>query len=81
LYRNGEAGFKPQGTAQEFIQGFHVFDKDNSGLISSGELRYVLTSLGDKLTDDEVNELMRAVEVDKNGYVNYEQFVHTILSG
>lgn len=26
--------------AEEFIQGFQVFDKDSNGLISSGELRY-----------------------------------------
>lgn len=42
LLRNGEEGFKPLGSVEEFIQGFQVFDKDNSGLISSGELRYGL---------------------------------------
>jgi Ca2+-binding EF-hand superfamily protein len=72
---------KTQGNVEEFVQGFQVFDKDNNGLISSGELRYVLTSLGEKLTDDEVDELLKAAEIDKNGFVNYEHFVKTILSG
>ena len=74
------SGTKTQGSVEEFVQGFQVFDKDNNGLISSGELRYVLTSLGEKLTDEEVDELLKCAEVDKNGYVNYEHFVKTILS-
>jgi Ca2+-binding EF-hand superfamily protein len=44
-------------------------------------LRYVLTSLGEKLSDEEVDELLKVAEVDKNGLVNYEQFVRLILSG
>lgn len=73
--------FQPQTTAEEFIQGFQVFDKDNNGLISIGELRYVLTSLGEKMTDAEVDELVKYIEVNKNGYVNYEQLVNLIMSG
>ncbi|KAF9309391.1 hypothetical protein BG003_009802 [Podila horticola] len=73
-------GFKPAGTRHEFINGFKVFDKDNSGYISQGELRYVLTNLGEKLSDAEVDELLKGVEVDSNGRVNYELFVDLILS-
>lgn len=41
----------------------------------------VLTSLGEKLTDKEVDELLKCADVDKNGYVNYASFVRTVLSG
>ncbi|KAG0297973.1 hypothetical protein BGZ98_000350 [Dissophora globulifera] len=73
-------GFKPAGTYQEFINGFKVFDKEGNGYISVGELRYVLTNLGEKLTDGEVDELLKGVEVDKSGKVNYEDFVKMILA-
>ncbi|KAF8920460.1 EF-hand protein [Dissophora ornata] len=73
-------GFKPAGTFQEFINGFKVFDKEGNGYISVGELRYVLTNLGEKLSDVEVDELMKGVEVDKSGKVNYEDFVKMILA-
>ncbi|KAI8372044.1 HAD-like domain-containing protein [Choanephora cucurbitarum] len=73
-------GFKPAGTSQEFIQGFQVFDKEGDGYISAGELRYVLTNLGEKLTEDEVNELLKEVEVGKDGRINYVDFVTVILS-
>ncbi|CAO3690760.1 unnamed protein product [Umbelopsis ramanniana] len=73
-------GFKPAGTSQEFIQGFQVFDKEGDNHISAGELRYVLTNLGEKLTDEEVDELLKEVEVGKDGRINYVDFVTLILS-
>ncbi|KAG2191922.1 hypothetical protein INT46_011649 [Mucor plumbeus] len=64
-------GFKPAGSSQEFIQGFQVFDKEGDGYISAGELRYVLTNLGEKLDENEVDELLKDVEVGKDGRINY----------
>ncbi len=49
--------------ADEFIRGFQVFDKDNNGYIGQGELKYILTSLGEKLSDEEVDELLKGVKV------------------
>ncbi|OZJ04070.1 hypothetical protein BZG36_03402 [Bifiguratus adelaidae] len=64
-------GFKSAGTAQEFIQGFQVFDKEGTGFISAGELRYVLTSLGEKLSNEEVDELFKDINIDKDGQIDY----------
>lgn len=38
----------------EIREAFNVFDKDGSGKISSDELRSIMKSLGEDLTDDEV---------------------------
>lgn len=51
--------------SEEFIRGFQVFDKDGTGHIGVGELRYVLTSLGEKLSDEEVDELLKGVSVSR----------------
>lgn len=48
---------------EEFIRGFQVFDKEGNGFIGAGELRYVLTQLGEKMTDDEVDELLKGVQI------------------
>lgn len=48
---------------EEFIRGFQVFDKDGNGVIGAGELRYVLTQLGEKMTDEEVDELLKGVQI------------------
>ncbi|ELU39790.1 myosin regulatory light chain cdc4 [Rhizoctonia solani AG-1 IA] len=53
---------------EEFIRGFQVFDKEGNGFIGAGELRYVLTQLGEKMTDEEVDELLKGVQIGP--YVN-----------
>jgi myosin light chain 6 len=69
---------KDQSTEEDFIEGLRVFDKDGSGLINSAELRHLLTTLGERLSDDEVEQLLTGLE-DKHGNVNYEDFIRTLL--
>jgi Ca2+-binding EF-hand superfamily protein len=73
-------GFKPLGEPEDYIKGFQVFDKEGSGYIGVGELRYILTSVGEKLTDAEVDELLKGVNVTKDGNVDYVEFVKSILA-
>jgi calmodulin len=55
-----------------------VFDKDLTGYIGVGELRYVLTNLGEKLTDQEVDELLASVRVGNDGTIDYRAFVKEV---
>ena len=57
------ASFPPHRHSEEFIRGFQVFDKEGNGFIGAGELRYVLTQLGEKMTDEEVDELLKGVQI------------------
>ncbi|PWU83760.1 putative calmodulin [Trypanosoma cruzi] len=59
---------------------FRVFDKDGNGFISAAELRHVMTNLGEKLTDEEVDEMIREADVDGDGQINYEEFVKMMMS-
>jgi calmodulin len=52
-----------------------VFDKNGDGLISSSELRHVMTSLGEKLSDEEVEDMLKEADLDGDGMVNYIEFV------
>ncbi|XP_072035022.1 myosin-2 essential light chain-like isoform X2 [Amphiura filiformis] len=69
------------GTVEDFIDGLRVFDRDGNGTISSAELRHVLSALGERLTDDEIDQLMQGGVVDQQGEVNYEEFVKLMMSG
>ncbi|RPA87814.1 putative cytokinesis EF-hand protein Cdc4 [Ascobolus immersus RN42] len=75
---NRPGGFRPAGEPDEFVRGFQVFDKDGTGYIGVGELRYVLTSLGEKLTNEEVDELLKGMDI-RSDMVNYTDFVKMIL--
>ena len=48
-----------------------AFDKDGSGKISEDELRTVMQSLGETLTDDELREMIREADTDGDGEINY----------
>lgn len=43
---------------EEILEAFKVFDKDGSGFITAAELQHVMTNLGEKLTDEEINEMV-----------------------
>ncbi|EDV20673.1 Myosin light polypeptide 6 [Trichoplax sp. H2] len=71
---------RDQGSLEDFVEGLRVFDKDGNGTINSAELRHVLTSLGEKLSDDDVEQLLSGVD-DSQGMINYEDFVKIIMAG
>ncbi|KAG6864662.1 hypothetical protein C0991_007998 [Blastosporella zonata] len=57
---------------EEIKEAFKVFDKDGNGYISSAELRHVMTNLGEKLSDTEVDEMIREADIDGDGQINYD---------
>lgn len=61
------------------FEGLRHFDTEGNGLIKTSELRHLLTTLGDKLTEDEFKDLITGQE-DNNGNVNYEDFIRSLMS-
>ena len=55
---------------KETREAFKVFDKDGSGTISTDELRQVMKSLGENLTEDEIEEMVREADSDGNGVID-----------
>ena len=57
---------------EELKEAFRVFDRNGDGFISAPELRLVMTNLGEKLTDEEVEDMIREADLDGDGLVNYD---------
>ena len=69
------------GDAEEEIkEAFRLFDKDGNGFISGAELRHVMTCIGEKLTEGEIEDMLHVADVDGDGMINYEG-KHIVLIG
>ncbi|KAL3639023.1 Calcium-dependent protein kinase 33 [Castilleja foliolosa] len=68
-----------ENLSEEEIKGlkqmFNNMDTDGSGTITYDELRTGLTKLGSKLSEAEIKQLMDAADVDKNGSIDYIEFI------
>merc|ERR1712103_5077 len=71
---------KDTDTEEELIEAFKVFDRDGNGFISAAELRHIMTKLGEKLTDEEVDEMIREADICGDGQINYEEFVKVMMA-
>jgi calmodulin len=60
--------------AREVEEMFRIFDKDRNGFISAAELRHIMFNLGEELTDEEVDEMIREADIDGDGQINYDEF-------
>ena len=55
-----------------------MFDKDENGTINKTELQHVLVSMGDKLSTEDAEEFVKEAKTDKNGNINYMEFLHLL---
>ena len=63
----------------ELNEAFSVYDKNGSGIISIKEFRKIMNSLGDKICEEEINEIIQKVDVKNRGYINYKDLTKIIV--
>jgi Ca2+-binding EF-hand superfamily protein len=63
---------------EEYKQLFSMFDSDGSGAISNEELKAAIVSIGLQVSDEEIDELIKEVDEDQNGVIDFSEFCHCI---
>ncbi|XP_066930098.1 uncharacterized protein [Clytia hemisphaerica] len=77
---NMMAKIKNVDEEEETKLAFKMFDKDQNGFIDKEELKLVMASLGEQLTDDEIQEMMAEADLDGDGTIDYNEFCQMMNS-
>ena len=69
-----------EDTVESLTEAFKVFDASGDGSISPGELKQLLINVGEPVNDDDVDSIIKEVDVDGDGEVSFDEFARLILS-
>ena len=64
----------------ELLEAFQLFDKDKNGFISVATMRYLLSDLEQKLTEEEIDAIIDMADIDGNGMIDYKKFIKRMSS-
>ena len=70
---------KDEDIEEELAEAFRIFDKEDNGLISITEFRHIMLTLGERLTEDEVDEMIKEADTKGDGFIHYKDFTKVLL--
>lgn len=68
-------------SSEDLTDAFKQFDRDGSGTLPGGELRYILTNMGEVMTDEDCNDFFRQAGFKDDSQIPYADFTKRILAG
>ncbi|XP_012237080.1 myosin light chain alkali isoform X4 [Bombus vosnesenskii] len=72
---------KDQGCYEDFLECLKLYDKQENGTMMAAELSHTLLALGEKLTDAEVEEVLKDCmdPEDDEGFIPYDPFLKKMM--
>ena len=71
---------KDHDTESQVMDAFKVFDREGNQGISIDDLQRVMANLGDKLSKEELEFMIREADADGNGVIDDEEFVAMMMA-
>jgi calmodulin len=65
---------------EAIMNTFKSFDKDGSGKISHAELKAAMAQMGAKMSDAEIDEMIKVADQDGDGQIDYSEFLKIMKS-
>ncbi|CAI2732451.1 unnamed protein product [Schistosoma spindalis] len=65
---------------RDLRDAFRVLDKNKRGEIDVEDLRWILKGLGDDLTEEEIDDMIRDTDTDGSGFVDFDEFYKLMTS-
>lgn len=84
IYGDIDNGQKRQSLEEDDAEkdlraAFAVFDQDHNGFITREELISAMSFLGENLTEADIDDLIMKADTDKDGQINYEEFLQALM--
>mmetsp|Transcript_105796 Transcript_105796/g.298013 ORF Transcript_105796/g.298013 Transcript_105796/m.298013 type:complete len:136 (+) Transcript_105796:1-408(+) len=70
---------QPEKQSKALMQAFEVFDKIGTGQVDMSELQHIVTSMGEKLSAQEFQDICKAAGLAPSGSVEYRQVVDKVI--
>lgn len=64
----------------DIVEAFEVLDEENRGVVQAKCIRHMWTTMGEKLTHEEVDRTFSAYGVKDDGAVTFKQFAAMVMS-
>ena len=65
---------------KELLDAFRAHDRQKQGYVNASDVRNILMNLGEKLSNREVEAMLRDANVQPGGQLRYNEFVKTLLT-
>jgi Ca2+-binding EF-hand superfamily protein len=69
----------PQQAEQDLVAAFRVFDGDRTGFIASNELKHIVMSVGDKMSERDADALIKEADPNGTGRIDYQAFSKRLI--
>merc|ERR1712216_573899 len=76
-----QAKYREPTGADVLIQAFHVFDLLDTGKLSAAKFREVLTSLGEAVSEEDIEAILREAHPDAQGNFDYVELARSLCAG
>ena len=67
--------------AAELKKAFEVMDANKDGVVTKDELKNLLKGLGEDVTDEVVDEMIKIADSNNDGKIQFEEFVKAATDG
>ena len=71
---------KEPDTLEELVEAMKLFDNDKDGKLLVPELRWAMNRLGEQLDEGLVDEMVKEIDTQQNGYIDIWEFAKTCFN-
>jgi len=67
-------------SVEKLSEAFRTLDQEERGFIPCEQLKHILTSQGEKLTEDEITNLILDADINRDNKITYDEFMNMMKS-